>query len=80
MASGTVATPVQEVVSLSARLDQLQAAIDEAHLILSDIVPRDQDENKGAEMGAEALLDHCQHDVQELITRLIDIRNRVGAL
>ena len=76
----TVPTPT---VSIAARLDQMEAAIGEAHALVDGIAGlavSDAMEKQPNPVGAEACLDRCQAHMQQLISRLASIRDRVGQL
>ena len=79
---GTGATvTAAPTISMAARLDQLAAAIYEAHAVMDDIAPETTAEEKmDAPSGAEAQLGRCQDEMQYLITRLAGVRDRVGQL
>ena len=76
---GAVEVPTS--ASIQAGLDQLEAAIKEAHDVVSGMVVTSADGNTApAEDGAEACLSRCQGEMQSLIARLAGLRDRVGRL
>ena len=80
MATETAMT-TPEVLSLAARLDQLEAAVLEAHSILDRIASRTEEEAKDPRgEGAMACINRCQDRMAELNKRLADTANRVGSL
>ena len=75
------AVAVPTSASIQAGLDQLEAAIKEAHDVVSGIAAASADEGTApAEEGAEACLSRCQGEMQSLIARLAGLRDRVGRL
>ncbi len=79
--AGTIPDKSVEIPSIAAKLDQLGAAIAEAHEILDGITgPQASAEGQPTAPGAEAGLDRCQERTQELIARLRSVRGRVGQL
>ncbi len=80
MPEGTVVAT--EAVSVAAHLDQLEAAIKEAHEVVDGIAPSGAEERAEQPQapGAEAGLVRCQEQMQHLISRLADVRDRVGLL
>lgn len=80
MESGAT-VPSPPTISIAARLDQLAAAIHEAHEVVDGIAPAGAaEELKDAAPGVEAQLGRCQDEMQHLITRLAGVRDRVGQL
>ena len=78
-APGTVAVPAS--LSVAARLDQLHAAIRDAHEIVDGLTPRSTDQGQPDQAaGVEATLDRCQAEMQQLNDRLREVRDRVGQL
>ena len=74
-----VAVPTN--ASIQVGLDQLETAIKEAHIVVSEIATATTDESAApAEEGAEACLSRCQGELQRLIARLTGLRDRVGRL
>lgn len=86
METGGIAGSAQQLApplgtSVQARLEQLEAAIGEAHTIVAGITPINEAEEKQPDAGgADACLDRCQGQMQKLIVRLTDLRDRVGHL
>ncbi len=79
MAGDAVAVPTS--MSIQAGLDQVEAAIKEAHEVVSGMAVANTDESTApVEEGAEACLSRCQGELQRLIARLAGLRDRVGHL
>ena len=75
-----VATPPTESVGLQAQLDQLEAAILEAHRHIDKSIPRDSDESDVNAPGAEATATRCFDAMMTLNKRLDGLVGRVGTL
>ena len=76
----TEPTSVAESVGLQAQLDQLEAAILEAHRHIDKSIPRDTDESDVNAPGAEATATRCIDAMTNLNTRLEGLVGRVGHL
>ena len=69
-----------DVLSLQARLDQIEAGIDAAHGKVDGMQPRTSGEGQPAAEGAQDAAKRCQRKLEELNQRLIDAVELVGAL
>ena len=77
----TETTPATESVGLQAQLDQLEAAILEAHRHIDKSAPRDGAEDQQVDApGAEATAARCIDAMTNLNTRLDGLVGRVGHL
>ena len=80
MAETTVAGKT-EMLSLQARIEQCEAAIQTAHSTLNRIESIDQGTEKTPEVaGAVAAIDRCNHQMADLNARLSAVAEKVGAL
>ena len=83
MAPGNTAeapTPVAESVGLQAQLDQIEAAILEAHRHVDRAAQRDGDSDSANAPGAEATAARCIGEMTKLNERLDGLVGRVGQL
>lgn len=82
MATGTTNPEAStEALSLQARAEQLEGAIETAHTILSRIAPLDDASEKvPATVGAVAVIDRCNREITDLNQRLASLAERVGVL
>lgn len=85
--AGEVATApptVQEEFSLQQQLEQIEAAVSEAHGIVDKIIGHPPEEPEGGNAAVEASAEASGHrtiaDLQNLIGRLNEISRRVGRL
>ncbi len=77
----TVGPVTTEGLNLQARFEQLEGAISEAHSIVSQMLPREEKAESpvaGAEGSATFTATRCQESLSELITRLQNLRDKVG--
>lgn len=67
-------------LNLQARFEQLESGLNEAHTIVSQMLPRETDKapEEAHEATATATAAECQRSIQSLISRLHDLRDRVG--
>ena len=68
------------VPSIEAKADQLMAAIGEAHEAIDGVLGAEPVQDTTSPAGAEQQLDRCQAGMQALISRLNQVRSRVGRL
>ena len=81
MPAGAVeAPPTPEVVSLQQRLEQIEAAIDNAHEIVSRIAPRGDAEGTARDSTCLLAADRCIDSLAQLNDRLRPIADQVGQL
>jgi len=69
-----------DVLSLQARLDQIEAGIDAAHAKVDGMQPRTSGEGTPATEGALDAAKRCQSKLEELNQRLINVVELVGSL
>ncbi len=77
-ATGQAAT---EGLNLQARFEQLESAINEAHTVVDQMMPREQPIDKGPEIAASTAIqtgNRCQQSLANLINRLQSLRDQVG--
>ncbi len=75
------APPTAESIGLQAQLDQLEAAILEAHRHIDRSASRDADKDADINApGAEATATRCIEEMQDLNSRLDSLVGRVGTL
>lgn len=79
MATGEM-TAAKEL-NLQARFEQLESGLTEAHAIVDQMTPREEDKGVEArEATASNTGAKCQSLVQDLITRLQNLKDRVGVV
>jgi hypothetical protein len=80
MANTMMEVKAVDVLSLQARLDQIEAGIDAAHSKLDGVASREGPPEEAPREGAQAAAQRCQHKLEELNQRLINISELVGTL
>ena len=73
-------TAATESVGLQAQLDQLEAAILEAHRFVDRSAPRDGDSDSANAPGAEATAARCIEEMKRLNERLEELGLRTGVI
>lgn len=77
----TTTEKAAEILSLQARIEQCEAAIDMGHSIISKVQPVDDSSEKTPEVGgAIAAIDRCIRRMSDLNDRLSAVAEKVGAL
>ena len=72
----------EKELNLQARFEQLESGLNEAHSVVSQMAPREDDKapEEAHEATATATAIECQSSVQDLIGRLQRLRDRVGTV
>lgn len=75
-------TTAAKELNLQARFEQLESGLNEAHSVVSQMAPRDDEKmpEEAHEATASATGAKCQSLVQDLINRLQALRDRVGTV
>ena len=76
-----VSEQTTEVLSLQARLEQMEAAITECHMLVSEMRPEAPDAAVATPSpGAENTANRCMDSLLQLLRRLRELHVHVGAL
>ncbi len=75
-------TEAAKELNLQARFEQLESGLSEAHSVVSQMSPREDDKAPEEAHAATASVTavKCQQSLQDLIGRLINLKDRVGTV
>ncbi len=78
----TTAGVTEKELNLQARFEQLESGLGEAHSVVSQMAPREDDKasEEAHPATASATGSKCQASLQDLIGRLQALRDRVGTV